>query len=110
MKQFLRTAVHGMRSGKPSGPSSLRRCGLLGRQSPTTKSSKEKPNQTPRLRLSLPKKRRCPPLAERLAISVTADEIESLYARAIEEGDLDRAEVWANALLRLNDPAEPVDA
>jgi hypothetical protein len=49
-------------------------------------------------------------VAERLAIAVTAAEIEGLYARAIEEGDLDRAELWANALLRLNDPAEPVDA
>jgi hypothetical protein len=49
-------------------------------------------------------------VAERLAIAVTAEEIEVLYARAIEEGDLDRAEVWANALLRLNDPVEPVDA
>jgi hypothetical protein len=49
-------------------------------------------------------------MAERLAIQVTAEEIEGLYARAVDEGDLDRAEVWANALLRLNDPAEPVDA
>lgn len=49
-------------------------------------------------------------MAERFAVDLTLAEIVSLYARAIEEDDLDRAEVWANALLRLNDPAAPVDA
>lgn len=48
-------------------------------------------------------------MAERFAVDLTLAEIVSLYARAIED-DLNRAEVWANALLRLSDPAEPVDA
>jgi hypothetical protein len=43
-------------------------------------------------------------------IEATRDEVIILYVFAVEQGDLDRAALWASTLLRSNDPVEPVDA
>jgi hypothetical protein len=38
-------------------------------------------------------------------IAMTVDEVMMLFTRAIEDGDLDRAELWATGMLIQNDPA-----
>jgi hypothetical protein len=43
-------------------------------------------------------------------IPVSRDEVIALYVFAMEGGDFDRAALWADTLLRRNDPAEKSDA